>query len=159
RARLSENAARKEAMLNRAHWYTSVINLGHEVLEKKDVGRLVEVLDDLRPGPGQDDVRGFEWYRLWRLAHGDRLTLRHAGPVPAAAESPDGRAVVTAPGGRNTRVRRWDSNTGKVTASIRQHTRLLVFSPDGKTLATSGDIKKSPAWPFDTGSFGSASAV
>jgi WD40 repeat protein len=161
RARLSENAARKEAMLNRAHWYTSVINLGQEVLEKKDVGRLVEVLDDLRLRPGQDDVRGFEWYRLWRLAHGDRLTLRHAGPVEAVASSPDGKAVVTATGGQDNRVRRWDSITGKVTASIRQHTRLLVFSPDGKTLATSGDVKKTAVthWPFDQGSFGSARVV
>ena len=35
----------------------------------------------LRPGPGQADLRGFEWYYLWRICHGEKLSLQgHGGP-------------------------------------------------------------------------------
>jgi WD40 repeat protein len=157
RARTEEARAHREALLNRTHWYASAMNLGQELLEKKNVGRLLEVLHDLRPAPGQQDVRGFEWYHLWRLAHGDRAAYRHAGPVEAIAISPDGKAVVTATGGQDNRVRRWDVQTGKVTASIGQQTRLLVYSPDGKRLATSGDVKR--PGPFGVGLGGVASGT
>src|SRR5207253_2667361 len=66
----------------------------------------------------EDDLRGFEWGRLWRMCHADRLTLP-TGRVHALAFSPDGRALATVgetasekDKGRGE-IRLWDTSTGE----------------------------------------------
>jgi WD40 repeat protein len=142
--------ARQQELQARLHWYASDLNLAQEAAEKKHTFRLLELLDGQRPRPGQEDVRGFEWYYLWRLCHSDRLTLRgHKGEVSCIAFSPDGKLLAS--GGAELegkflikgKGKIWDLDTGQERVRLgvegAGEIRCMAFAPDGKTLATGTD--------------------
>src|SRR5262249_20244707 len=82
-------------------------------------------------------LRSFEWYYLWRLCHGARLTLRgHPHVVYAVAVSPDGTTLTS--GCHDGTVKLWNPATGQELASVQGHARAiyaLAYSPDGQLLA------------------------
>jgi predicted NACHT family NTPase len=120
--------------------YAAHMNLAQQDWETANVGRMKELLNAHLPKPGQEDLRGFEWYYLWRLCHSDLITLRHASAVESVAFSPDGKTLAT--GGRSNTVKLWDVASGKELATLKGHTNhanSVAFSPDGKTLATGSD--------------------
>jgi WD40 repeat protein len=134
--------ARQQQFSARQFWYAADINLAQQALERKEIARLLELLDGLRPGPGQTDIRGFEWYYLWQQCHG-RATLRHEEPVRCLAFSPDGRTLAAATGYLTGAVKLWDVTTAREKASVKQRsTDFLVFSPDGTALLCGGEKDK-----------------
>ena len=65
-----------------AHHYIEDMNLARVAWDENNVGRTRELLEKHRPRPGEPDLRGFEWYYLDRLSHGDQLRIdAHAGGV------------------------------------------------------------------------------
>jgi WD40 repeat protein/serine/threonine protein kinase len=108
-----------------------------------------ELLRELQPGPGEPDVRGWEWHYQWRLAHPELRLLEGHQPRTLHREdqtlafSPDGRWLVS--GGMadaNTDLIVWDLAIDREVRRLRDPagtmrlTRRLAFSPDGKTLAS-----------------------
>ncbi len=102
-----------------------------------------------RPGSGlhtgsltpPPDMRGFEWWYLWRLCHGHRpyTQVEHSNGVIAVAFSPDGRRLVT--GTRDGTITWFDASTARTIGSISGKTRgieAITFSADGKALASYG---------------------
>jgi dipeptidyl aminopeptidase/acylaminoacyl peptidase len=87
--------------------------------------------------------------RLWDVATGKELRKLDGlqGPVTGLAFSPDGKIVATglgerfgkAPGGPTLRL--WDVATGQELRHFDHHENVgpIVFSPDGKLLASAGD--------------------
>jgi len=55
--------------------YDVNINFAQQRYETADVGQALSLLDETRPKPGQPDLRGFEWYYLWRLCHPELRSL------------------------------------------------------------------------------------
>jgi len=70
------------------------------------------------------------------------IRFRHGGPITALAISPDGKYLAT--GSKDQLVRVWESDSGKLLRTIRcesHFTSAIVFSPDGRRIATNIDVE------------------
>jgi serine/threonine protein kinase len=86
----------RERELARRHLYVAKLQLAQTAWRDAEIGRLLDLLEEQRPKSGQEDLRGFEWYYLWRLCHSDLVTLKgHTGTVRSVAFSPDGRRIAS----------------------------------------------------------------
>src|SRR5262249_47458336 len=109
------------------------------------------------PKPGESDLRGFEWYYLYRLCHQEIFTLKgHTGIVNSVAYSPDGKRLASASHDRTVKV--WDAQTGKELRNFNGLGRFgegplqaIVFSPDGKRLAGAYPYCMVKVWDAQTG--------
>jgi hypothetical protein len=136
----------------RRYLYAAHIKLAQEAWEAERPARARELLDGLRARSGQVDLRGFEWYHLWRLCNGDRFTIpKHPDFVRQVLFAPGGEALVSV-GGNVARV--WDLASGKELPPLPGCTRgldIVQFSPDGNTLAVGGTDGTIGLWDRATG--------
>jgi WD40 repeat protein/predicted Ser/Thr protein kinase len=157
RARLVEQEA-----LVRRYLYFSQINMADRAWHEARVGPMLALLQEQVPArPGGEDLRGFEWYYLWRLAHSSLLSLKgHTRGVYCVCFSPDGRRLASASMDRTVKI--WDAHTGKVVRTIEVRYRLgnrviagvvyvLCWSPDGRHLAGAANNGTVKLWDGQTG--------
>jgi eukaryotic-like serine/threonine-protein kinase len=148
-ARKSERAARLQEGLARRRFYASQMNLAMQAWEAGQPARMLELLESQRPRFDQDDLRGFDWYYLWRLsqgAHRFSLPTQNVDDSSALAISPDGKTLAT---GYGRTVRLWDVSTGRQVGELPGAANLvgaLAFTPDGKTLASSDQSETVKLW-------------
>ncbi|PYJ98174.1 MAG: hypothetical protein DME23_12840 [Verrucomicrobia bacterium] len=153
--RQAQHARNAEEKLAR-QLYASNMNLAQQAWDKGNVRRALELLELHRTRKSdREDLRGFEWFYLWRLCHQDNAlhTLRseargitkHFISVALspngktlASESPDGKVIV------------WDIASMSRLATLSAHTtgwsHALAFSPDGQLLAHRGDFDTIELW-------------
>jgi WD40 repeat protein/serine/threonine protein kinase len=134
--------------------YAAHMNLAQHAWEKGDPERVRELLEQQLPKAGVNDLRGFEWYYLYRLSHAELLTLNgHTGGVVSVAISPDGKRLVS---GSQRAAKVWDAQSGQELFTLKGHALVasVAFSPDGKRLASQGWAGNSSAvkvWDTQTG--------
>jgi WD40 repeat protein len=132
----------------RAIRYDADIQLAAAAWESEDVQHLVGILERLRPPVGERDLRGFEWYYLWRVwQSGRRLSLGNpAAPGEKAtpwqrvvgqmmALSPDGKVVACL--GLDGKIGVWDLASGQRVSTFAAPAGQIVslaFEADGKGL-------------------------
>jgi len=134
--------------------YASDMKQAYAAWNNSHVSETVALLERHRPKAGEEDLRSFVWYYLWRLCHGELRTLHgHAGDVHCVVFSPDGRRLATASHDGTAKI--WDAATGQELASFlkghQEELDAVAFSPDGKTLATAGDDRKVRLWDTASG--------
>ncbi len=145
--------AEQQEESNRLLLYAAHMDLAGQAWDSASISQIQELLDRHLPKPGQQDLRGFEWYYLWRLTHSELLNLSHAGMVSSVAFSPSGTILVTA-GDADQGVKLWDVATGKELMSLKGHTKIVnqvAFSADGKKLATASNDHTARLWEVATG--------
>jgi hypothetical protein len=146
------NRAEQQELANRRLLYAAHMNQAQQAWETANIGRMEELLAAYVPKPGQEDLRGFEWYYLWRFCHGDLFTLRHTEPVSSITFSPDGKKLAS--GSWDRTVKLWDVATGQELATLEGHKARITsiaFSPDGKKLASGSWDRTVKLWDVTTG--------
>lgn len=152
RAERERLRAEKGEASNHQLLYAAQMSLAYQAWETANVGRTLDLLKAQEPKPGDDDLRGFEWYLLWRLIHErSRILPGPINKVTSVAFSPEGDRVVAASDGK---VRVWVSATGQLLKSFDPQVGTVnsaAFSPDGKYLAASFGNGSALIWEAATG--------
>jgi WD40 repeat protein/serine/threonine protein kinase len=139
----------------RHYLYGAQMNLAQRAWESNHASLLLDFLERHRPRQAADpDLRGFEWYYLWRLSHAELFTLPgHTDRVYSVAFSPDGRRLAS--GSRDATVKVWDTRTERelltIDKGLQGGVRSVHFSPDGRRLASANSDHTVRVWEVLTG--------
>jgi len=133
--------------------YVADMNLAHQAFEAGNMVRAKTLLEEHRPKPGGEDLRGFEWYHVNYLCRDDPAkTFRgHDKPVNAVAVSPDGKVVAS--GSSDRTIKLWALQTGELVTTLVGHSdsvNCLAISPDGKLLASGSSDRTIKLWSLST---------
>jgi hypothetical protein len=152
--------AEQQERISRRYWYASDLNWAQRNHGRGQLERAMALLDRQRPGPGQPDLRGFEWYYLRRLCRAREASpTTYAAEVGAVAFSPDGTKLAVSsadpfrPGGPgqvflcDLAARRSRSLSAGSSGAI----PTLAFSPDGLSLAAGTRSRGVIIWNVATG--------
>ncbi len=152
--------AEQHERISRRYWYASDLNWAQRNQGRGQLRPAMALLDRQRPGPGQPDLRGFEWYYLCRLCRAqEAIPTTYAAEVGAVAFSPDGTKLAVSsadpfrPGGPgqvflcDLGARRSRSLSAGFSGAV----PTLAFSPDGLSLAAGTRSRGVIIWNVDTG--------
>ncbi|MET0626524.1 MAG: AAA-like domain-containing protein, partial [Pyrinomonadaceae bacterium] len=132
--------------------YSANMNLAAKMWDHANIEHLLKALNSY-PKSGDEDLRGYEWFYFWRLAHSELLTLKgHTNTVEAVAFSPDGKRIVT--GGIDDAAKVWDAVTGQELFTLKGHKETVAdvaYSPDGKQIVTGSHDGTARVWDAATG--------
>ncbi|MFN0124943.1 MAG: PQQ-binding-like beta-propeller repeat protein, partial [Blastocatellia bacterium] len=89
--------AETQELSNRRLLYTSRMSLAQHAWDDANVGRMRDLLTPYLPQANAPDLRGFEWFYLWKLSHQEERTIPFEGvhATKTAVYSPDGRQLIT----------------------------------------------------------------
>lgn len=127
----------------RRYWYVQDLQLAAQALEENNIKRLLELLNRQRPRPGTEDLRGFEWYFLWKQFNNDRFTFHSFGSSVQSVAFSANSHLLAAGGAKSDGgvIKVWEVETGHLLYTLSGHekpVRALTFSPDGNLLASAG---------------------
>jgi WD40 repeat protein len=143
--------ARREARRGWINLYKVQINAASQAWTSGEMTRLRPLLLSVVPRRGEEDLRGFEWSYLWRLAQPRELPDPILPPdLRCIAGTRDGTRLVI--GSADGQVELWNATTSqfidRYTAST-ESIDCIAISPDGKLVATGGPGSTISVWEVD----------
>ena len=151
--REAEGAAKRDAQAARQSEYDAKLLLVQNAWEQRQVPRFLDLLEGLKPRPGRDDLRDFEWYYWNKQFQRDLLTIQGFGTsVQCVVFSPDGKRLATACLDGTVKV--CDAFTAQevlLFKADRLGVNSVAYSPDGKCLASGGKEKTVKVWDAASG--------
>jgi len=154
-AQEQKQLAQEREQAVRRYLYTAQINRAQQSWKDGNIAQARDLLSSLRPKPGEEDPRGFEWRYLWRLCQDQSIfTFRgHGLGVQSLAISPDGKTLASAAvrDGEHE-IMLWDIVTRLKVASFATgaDARFIAFAPDGLSLAVGGWNGPAQLWDVAT---------
>ncbi len=140
------NYARGLADENRRAAYSAEMILAGDEYEKTNLNRVNELVQKYIPTPGEEDLRGFEWYYLKSLLEPSSkiATFIHSDEVWNADFSPDGRLLTTV--SNDNIVRTWDVASRSIVSQTDkfQGAWKASYFPDSKRVAVSASSAANP---------------
>ncbi|MCS6885261.1 MAG: AAA-like domain-containing protein [Acidobacteriota bacterium] len=124
-----------QVQVNKRLLYAAQINLAMQAWKDGNIARAVELLSGHLPKSGEPDLRGFEWYYLWKACNSQLHTLRHESGISSIKLQ--GNLLVT--GGRDGSMKLWDIEKLTQLYTLTGHNRevrSLDISPSRKLLAS-----------------------
>ena len=146
-ANKQRDAANQAKKLLARHRYASDLAIAGRAWREGDVGRMLQLLNRHAPQPGEDDLRGFEWYYL----RGQERHDQWRGEGGLARLSPNGKYLAIAKAGG---IRLIDPATRK---DVREFPGLapsagaFAFSRDSRRLIVPVSDKELVVWDVEQG--------
>lgn len=131
--------------------YAAEMNLAMQAFDQNEFLTTLRLLDRQVPKEGQEDLRSFEWYYLWKRLHGELHTLSTRSRVYAVRFSPTGNLLASS---GDDDVVLWNTNDWTRHAILTgQHGTIncVAFNPTGQLLATGGEDGMVCTWDTRTG--------
>lgn len=132
----SSRVANDEALSAKRHLYAVRMVLAQQAFETSQRERAFQLLETAFVGPGEPDLRGFEWSCLWHLVGQGRTTFQgHEGTVTCTGFSPDGLRLASTSLDGTLRV--WNVVEGRESLKIRTSgpRPYFAWAPDGAQIA------------------------
>ena len=140
----------------REHVYVKIMQRAGHAWQDDNLGPVYWALDELKPRPGEPDLRGFEWHYLSNLRRNTPLPFgKHQGSAYAASFSPDEMLLATA-GGDGVRIWAWPSRTElKHLREATEDVDGIAWSPDGERLVSFSEdwhvrVYRTKDWSVET---------
>jgi len=132
--------AEQDAAETRLNLYAADVAVAAQTILDGHPGAARRTLARLRPMPGAQDLRGFEWYYLWHRSEGDQtVTLKgHQLTVDCVAFSRDGQHLAS--GSQDGTLRIWNASAYTLLKTLKITTNAVwsvAFTADDQRLVSS----------------------
>jgi WD40 repeat protein len=162
RAARQAEANRQQAEANHLLLYHTRMRLAQEMVERANIDRAEELLRATIPQPGQSDVRGFEWYHIWQLTHGEIWRIEENHPVFALSFVQNGNQLAVgearrsmSSGSNEYLLKLYDAHAKQELRSFRvpagKNFDLIVFLPDQRHAVVNGADQTASVLDLQTG--------
>jgi len=151
------NRALNQIAINRQLIYMTSMKAAYQELENANIARLEKLVTDTTPGPGETDLRGFEWFMFWRYAHAEKLRINETGRIVNARLLGDDKIsfveVIHTMSPREYLIQFYDrteKEAGSFKVPAGPNFDIAVFSPDNKYLATDTPDNSLAIWDLSS---------
>lgn len=142
--------------IGRANLYAADLNLAQQAIEVGNYGRAEALLSEYLPESNRDDLRGFEWFYLWKRVRGDSIAVlrghEHVVSTIILGKNPDQLFSASF----DTTIREWSLKDRRevhrwaLPGSIFTS---LALDPSGTKIAAEGDRALSSWLDLETGNW------
>jgi len=155
------NLALEQTAVNKRLLYVTSMKLASQELETANIARVEKLVQETTPQPGEDDLRGFEWFMFWRYAHAETMRIQEPGHIASANFFNGDDTIAVAEvihtmtqQQREYLVTLYDLRSKKETKSFRlpagTNFDIAVFSTDEKYVATDAPDKSVAVWDLSS---------